>query len=191
MYYRSRKRAQQGGFTIIEMMVSIGIFTMVLSVSIAGLLTVVDANRRAQTLRVAIDNLDLVMEEMTRNITQGRTYDCGNTGEAVAATSCSVTPDTTFAFESNDVAIDGIRYWLENGEIKKAVDEGSGWLAGESLTSSEIFTVEHLYFYVWAGDGNGGEDQPRVLISVGGRANANGDVQTFNVQTTATQRVPK
>jgi type II secretory pathway pseudopilin PulG len=186
----ARTQTKRGGFTIIEMMVSVGIFVMVLSVSIAGLLAVVDANRKAQTLRIAVDSIDLVMEEMTRNITQGQTYHCGYTSGPIAATSCSTSPgEISFAFNSNLDTVDSIRYWLENGEIKKSIYTGGSWSTGESVTSSDIFTVDHLNFYVWAGESN--DDQPRVLISVGGRANAYGEVQNFHVQTTATQRVPK
>ena len=68
-----------GGFTLIEMMISLGIFAIVLSVSVGALLSMVSSNRKTQSLRSAMDNLNLAMEEMSRNIIQGRKYHCGET----------------------------------------------------------------------------------------------------------------
>ncbi|MCK5591605.1 MAG: type II secretion system protein, partial [Candidatus Pacebacteria bacterium] len=48
-----------GGFTLVEMMVSLGMFTIVLSISVGALLSMVSSNRKTQSLRGAMDNLNL------------------------------------------------------------------------------------------------------------------------------------
>ncbi|MBU0722958.1 type II secretion system GspH family protein, partial [Patescibacteria group bacterium] len=51
------------GFTLVEMIVSLGLFTVILFISMQALLSMVDANHKAQSLRAAMDNLNLSLEE--------------------------------------------------------------------------------------------------------------------------------
>lgn len=65
------------GFTLIELMVSISIFSVVMLIVIGALLMLNDANKKAQAMRSIVDNLNFAMEDMTRNIRTGKDFRCG------------------------------------------------------------------------------------------------------------------
>lgn len=62
------------GFTLMEVMVSVSIFTIVVVVGIGSLLTVNSTYRKAQTDRKSIDNLSYVLESMSRRIRTASTW---------------------------------------------------------------------------------------------------------------------
>ncbi|MCK5027696.1 MAG: type II secretion system protein [Candidatus Pacebacteria bacterium] len=176
------------GFTLIEMIVSVGIFITVLSVSMGGLVTVVSSNDKAQAIRVAMDNMNFVMEEMSRHVTQGNTYHCGEAGDIDTTLSCA-TGGSSIYFQSNKIDIDRIHYQLSGGEILKSTT-GANPVTNVPLTTLNILTIKDLTFYVFADEGANPDDQPRVIISISGEVKVGGETTTFNVQTTTTQRIP-
>lgn len=171
------------GFTLVELIVSVGVFSIVMLVAVGALLSLLAANQRAQTLKVVMNNLNLAMENMVKDIRVGTVYHCGGSPYNTAA-NCSA-GDSTFAFKPSGGSGSGdeIVYQLSNGAILRSV-AGNNPVA---ITSSDV-TVERLAFKVWgAGDDN---KQPRVKIVITGVAGVDEDTQTdFNVQTTATQRL--
>lgn len=196
-----KQTTKKKGFTIVEMMVSVGIFTMVLSASVGGLLTMVNANNKAQALRVAMDNMNFVMEDMSRHITQGRTYYCDENGDAIpnpdppAATdplspkSCSNGGGRLY-FLSNKADVGRVWYQLIDDEIVKRTTDASGVDdLDAALTSKDVLEVTNLTFFVEAGDT--GDEQPKVLVTVSGQVVVGSEVTTFNAQTTIVQRIPK
>ena len=74
---RPSKKYLTGGFTLIELMVSISIFSVVMIIVIGALISLNDANKKAQALRAVVDNLNFAIEDMTRNIKTGSEYSCG------------------------------------------------------------------------------------------------------------------
>ena len=187
------------GFTLIEMMVSLGIFTVVLSISVGALLAMVSSNRKTQTLRSAMDNLNLAMEEMSRNIIQGRKYHCGASVLPVAniedALDCTAGKEFFLAMEAHSgnstIATDQIVYRLATttttGRLQKSINSGVSF---NDVTAPSI-KIEKLEFYVF-GNAIGDDEVPRVIITIGGTAGVKeGTQSSFNIQTMATQRAPE
>ena len=187
-----------GGFTLVEMMVSLGIFAIVLSVSVGALLSMVSSNRKTQSLRSAMDNLNLAMEEMSRNIIQGRKYHCG-AGVAMVpntikdALDCAAGGEYFLAIEAHDGVLanpnDQIVYRLDSakGRLEKSFNSGSNF---DYVTAPSIF-IDNLTFYV-SGNTVGDDEVPRVIITIGGTAgDKEGTQSSFDIQTMATQRVPE
>ena len=197
---RSKKKiSKRQGFTLIEMMVSLGIFIIVLSISVGALLSMVSSNRKTQSLRSAMDNLNLAMEEMSRNITQGRKYHCGETSTIDPniikdERSCPSGPsgvDHFLAIEDHNGDLsnigDQLVYRMNLGRLEKSVDSGNNFKA---VTAPSI-NIDHLMFYVF-GNTIGDDEVPRVIITIGGTAGDNEGAQSsFNIQTMVTQRVPE
>ena len=108
----SNKLRNNSGFTLIEIMVSLGIFAVVVVVSAAALLKILDANKKAQSIQNAMTNLNFAMESMTRELRTGTKYNCTAVGGDVSISftsslGCdSLTQDqsqpTTIAFKSAD-----------------------------------------------------------------------------------------
>ncbi|MBU1730553.1 hypothetical protein KJ557_03335, partial [Patescibacteria group bacterium] len=134
----------------------------------------VDANHKAQSLRAAMDNLNLSLEEMARNITQGNAYRCD--------TSSAPCEGTVLRLKS--YTGDQLVYKLEAETLKKSVDGGASF----TIVTAPSITINYLNFNVT----NNGEEPPRVIISIQGTAGTQqGVISSFNIQTTAVQRTPE
>lgn len=65
------KENSQKGFTLIEMMVSVSIFSIVVMIALGAILTVLDANRKARTLTEVMNNMNFSVEMITRSLKTG------------------------------------------------------------------------------------------------------------------------
>ncbi len=182
------------GFTLVEMLVSVAIFTVVVLIIIGALLSINEANHKSQVVRAVIDNLNLAVESMSRKIRSGSRYHCGVGGVISSPQDCPLltsSGDSYFAFEpfGGDVndASDQIIYKLENHQIKVKDPrlDPNNFL---SLTAPEI-QVDELIFYVEGSD-SADQTQPRALIVLKGTAVLKNKVVTdFNIQTNVSQRL--
>ena len=73
----------QGGFTLIEIIVSLMIFSIVVLVALSALVKIIDANKKAQTIQDSVINLSFTLESMSREMRSGSYYNCQ---EGIAAT---------------------------------------------------------------------------------------------------------
>jgi type II secretory pathway pseudopilin PulG len=78
---RNKNKKNNIGFTLVEIIVSVSIFTIVMLVTMGALLTLNDSSRKAQALRTVIDNLNFAVEDMSRKIRTGSFYRCFPMGE--------------------------------------------------------------------------------------------------------------
>lgn len=68
------KANQKKGFTLVEMLVAVAIFMIVTTTTMGAFLKMVDINKKVQSVRNAMDNANLAMETMMRNIRLGYDY---------------------------------------------------------------------------------------------------------------------
>ncbi len=196
------------GFTLIEMMVAVSIFTIVMMMATGALLSILDSNRKVQSQQAIFSNLDFALESMSRTIRVGAIYRCipgGYSSVNIDKTQdCNGGADA-FAFEkfggNRSDPSDQIVYRLNSNQIEKSTNGGASFVA---LTSPEI-RIEGLKFYVRGSHqsnpttGPSDDEQPVVLISVYGCAGlktsencsspATKTKVDFNLQTTVTQRL--
>ncbi|MBP6858336.1 MAG: prepilin-type N-terminal cleavage/methylation domain-containing protein [Candidatus Pacebacteria bacterium] len=64
------------GFTLVEMIVSLAVFSVVAVVALGALVKIVSANRKAQTLQTSITNLNFALDAMSREMRTGGAYTC-------------------------------------------------------------------------------------------------------------------
>lgn len=76
MIYILRKTIK--GFTLVEMIVSLAIFSVVATVALGALVNIISANKKAQTLQSTITNLNFAMESMSRDMRVGGAFHCEN-----------------------------------------------------------------------------------------------------------------
>ncbi|NOY35893.1 MAG: prepilin-type N-terminal cleavage/methylation domain-containing protein [bacterium] len=157
------------GFTLIEMMVSVSLFAVVVSVALGAFLNVNTIQKKAISLRKVNDNLNYAVETMMREIRTGTSY---------CATACS-SPDS---FNFTDVAGGAIVYQLNNGAIERSDDGGATFF---SLTSPEVKVNKLLFILLksWRSD-----FQPMLTIIVSGSAGERKTKTTINLQVTVSQR---
>ena len=170
------------GFTLIEMIVSIAIFSFVMLATTAVLLSVVDADHKAQGLKTTINNLSLTLESMTRNLRTGTNYALsGQVNNAV----CPSPGGTAISFLEQDGT--PVTYALGSNAINISTN-GNG-LA--KMTADEI-TINNLCFYV---AGTGVNQQPKIFVVTAGyvtiTTTAGAKAKTtssFSIQTLVSQR---
>lgn len=163
-----RNRQHTKGFTLIEMMVSVAIFSIVMLVALGTILTVLDANRKAQTLSSVMGNLNLALESMTRTIKTG-------SSPSRLASNCNSILQVTDA--------DGFvtLYKKENNSITKKVDSASA----VAITAPEV-VVECFNATV---TNNTPNNQPLTVLQVKGYAQITPRIKSnFVVQTSVSQR---
>ncbi len=175
------------GFTMVEMIVSIGLFTIVLFIASSAFLTVLNADRKSRATRIATDNLNLSLEDMSRRIKTGTTYNCG-VGSVVP--DCVSPGRDSIAFTDQD----GTRttYRLKTDISGKKFIERLRGISVLRVTAPEIEII-NLQFVVGGtavGPSLGGNDveQPYVIILVEGKTNIGTITSNFKIQTMVTQR---
>jgi len=64
------------GFSVVEMLVAVALFTAVVLMSIAAMMALVDANYKTRSVRTAMDNLGFIIDDMARDLRVGSRYLC-------------------------------------------------------------------------------------------------------------------
>jgi len=169
------------GFTLVEMIVSVGLFLAVVTISSGAVLSAIDANRKAEQLRIAMDNLSLMAEDMTREIRVGSNYDCGPAG---APTDCSAGgSELRFISPYNGA----VRYYFANGRIYKNWNIGTGNEKDSAISDIHI-DISDLNFYVDGTEDSPNTVQPYVLMQIKGEIST-GKIKTpIDFQTLMSQR---
>ena len=174
------------GFTLVELMVSVSVFIIVMVISMGSILSVIDANRKSQSLRSVMDNLNFTIEAMTRNIRFGTNYHCDITQGIVSLPrDCSTAASSMSVTSSAGIQV---VYKLVNGRIARTLNGGSDYY----LTGTDL-TVTNLAFRVYGSDyysGGTNLDQPKAIIVIGGYVGTKASTKsTFTIETTVSQRL--
>lgn len=157
------------GFTLIEVIVAVGIFVIVMVIAVGAVINAVDANRKAQSMSVVVNNLNLSIESMVRDLRTGYGYYQSDTSEV------------------NFTNKDGISvvYYFDNtgkGNLVKGPDT----VIGSGIITSDEVTLESVTFNI---EGNSTNDGPeRILLNIKGYAGSNKTQSNFNIQTLITSR---
>jgi len=182
------------GFTLVEMLIAIAVFSIVILISVGALLNLARANNRSHAVLVAINNLDFAMEQMGRTIRVGTNYFCSNGNHPVTeqVKDC-VWPASRSALSLTDQYDDRILYIFNKGNNSlDRVDLNIIPRRTFSITSPEII-IEKVNFTV-VGTDKSDNIQPRVMLNISGRTNIGGtkpeDQVSFDLQTLVSQRNP-
>ena len=184
-----KTRSTAKGFTLIEIMTSVAIFAVVMVISMGSILSVLQANRKSESLKAVMDNLNLSVESMSREMRFGLNYNGGLVGDIHTPHNCSVGCDSV-AFLANDGHTEIVYRSLPgSGNIEKSTDAGATFVP---VTAPEI-TIEDLKFYVLGALPSSEEVtplQPKVLIKIKGSAGVKATEKTdFTVETLVSQRI--
>jgi prepilin-type N-terminal cleavage/methylation domain-containing protein len=164
----SRARKTTFGFTLIEMMVAVSIFAIVVMISMTAILSVVDSNKKAQSLKSVMNNLNFALETMTRSI---------KTGENLVV----INVNRVQIIDQNE---NNVIYSLGDGGYANRIVRIVGGNV-EPITAPEV-EISNLKFIDGTGTG-----QPSVVMIVQGTVKMSERVSSdFSIQTTVTQRLP-
>lgn len=171
------------GYTLVELMVAVGLFAVVMLLASGAYLLMISLNRQAQGIATGIDNLSFVLETMARDIRIGASYNCGGLGDC---------PNGGGNLYFKDIYNNQVSYQRSTsnaqcgsgttGCIVKTVNSVSKTITDPSVN------IDSLAFYVF-GTEPGDRYQPHVTIILSGTVITDaGKSQSFRVETGATMR---
>lgn len=202
-----QRRANEAtpGFTLIEMMVAVSIFVVVAMITTGALVTISDVNRKAQAIKLAMDNVSFALDSMSRNISDGRVLHCitgtdlpdtwnisfnainpcdGSFGQGIALAFQSISKEKIG--DPNNYLRIIYRFVKRVGndpgkiQIWQAYDGETGSFV--DITSSEV-DIEDMKFYVF----KPADTDLRVLMTIRGLVKGKFDTK-FNLQSTISSR---
>lgn len=173
------KKETKGGFTLIEVMVSVSIFVIVVMISMGAIFSIVDATKKAQSLKSVMNNLNFALETMTRTIKTGQ-----------------IDPNPLNTNSTRIQVVDQSGYtvvyrWLGAGNpIERCRYISFGTCDFLPITAPEV-QIQNLKF-IPVGVVSGDPRQPMIVMILQGKAQLSPTISSiFNIQTTITQRLPK
>ncbi len=194
------------GFTLIETLVSLALFSVVLVIVGGVIVSIIDINRKNQEVSAVVNNLNYSIDSMVRDIKTGYLYKCGYEGDYTidALKNSDIkgdsgnNPCTSLVLVSTISGEDTVvKYELksadgENNYIEKTV-YGSGGGAPYNVTDKKNVTITDLNFTVKnpnALDSKGPYGQPSVFVSIKGKAGDQTiEASKFFIQTLISQRL--
>lgn len=169
------------GYTLIELVVAVGLFSVVMLLASGAYLVMIGISRQAQGIATGIDNVSFALEVMTRDIRTGSDY-CGSDLVGICT-------DTSFSFRNEDMQETTYALGTQQGASGTV---GAVMQNGLPLTDASV-DITSLTFYPFGTAPNAiGNDvaQSRVTVLISGSVStsANKTPQHFTVETLATMR---
>ncbi len=195
-YFSSIKRAsRQKGFTIIEVLIAMSVFTVIITIGIGAVLDTIRQHYVSQNSRTVMDSLNFIMEDMARNIRLGFNMRCGDPStdsdgmEIPQSCAGSVITEAHNELSFNDQTGVPVTYIITSpsaGPSTIQKKKGTGPL--EVITPPEVeMNFAHSGFTVRgaeAGDGS----QPTVVIRLSGTIKYKDTSSTFAIETAVVLR---
>lgn len=208
---RRRANASQGGYTILETMVATSLFLVVVMTGMGTLLNANLLHQKSQNMHSIMDNLNFVIEDISRNIRTGYNYRCFSSGQSIPVGSNDPTMGEPrsclsgwavafeYAYGDNlDTAQDGDPidyndqwvYYISNGKIFKSTQGPYVASSFIQLTPDEVVIDAASSFSVLGAEPlSSNQQQPLIIIKLVGRITSQNVVTPFSLQTSVSQRL--
>jgi prepilin-type N-terminal cleavage/methylation domain-containing protein len=206
---------KKSGFTLVEIMVAVSIFAVVAVIATGAFISANQINKRAQAIKIVMDNLSFALNSITLKMKQGRSYQCitTDTPTVFAAPGHESDPDilsrdiTEFydcrdggsavafispewvpsASDRQDTVLVYRLYRAPNSKGQIQMQKDLNGVPGEPVAiTADNIDVQLLRFYVL----NYGSvsEKPRVMLVLAGEAVAGNETVPFALQTSITAR---
>ncbi len=200
---RDIRIATSKGFTLIEVMIAMAIFTIVITIGMDAVLGAMQQHAVNQNTRTVMDSLNFTMEEMARNIRLSTNLRCQNEGDpdVYDVTTDMVTPQNCSLGNAellmNDFQGKLLKYTFssDNTISRRKEDPVSGGLnysIENSISPPEVIIDTTRSGFTVRGaipTGTGGDTgQPTVVIRIAGTVTTGTNSSDFAIQTTVTLR---
>jgi len=185
------KQKNKGGYTIIETMIAVSLFTIIVMMAMNALLNANVVSNKSQKTRSILDNMSFVMEDMSRSLRTGTTYDCISSGSIPGS------PTATSGYQCGGIAFkpaSGGSMWVYyigqnatgNYSIFKKIDAATA----VQTTPDEVHIDPTSSFSVLGAEplGVGDKQQPFVVIRLVGKILYQTVSTSFSLQTSVSQR---
>lgn len=206
---------EKAGFSLIEMIVSLGIFSVIVTTAVGALLVLISTNQKLQGEQSVMTNLSFALDSMTREIRTGYNYYCdssysaGATGGPENFFSNDNSQEELLGTDTRDCAsipqgrrVYGLSFFeggnsvvgATNHRILYYYDEGDltikrrvGDNDAQSIISSGLEITDAEFTVTGTSPQSSGDNlQPTVTVSI--EAREVGEDKVYRLQTTVTQR---
>jgi len=126
MKTHQRKNKKMLGFSMAEMLISIGLFTVVMSATSSAFLIGIRTQRQVIASLNANDNISYAMEVMARDIRTGKSFTPADTEDSLS-----------FTNYKNEM----VTYFIDNDALSRTV----GSAPAEPLTSSNVRVLKAIF----------------------------------------------
>jgi prepilin-type N-terminal cleavage/methylation domain-containing protein len=205
-YYKNKLKK---GFTLIETLVSLALFSIVLVITGGVIVSVLDINKKNQLVSNVVSNLNYSIDSMIRDIKTGYLYKCDYIGlTTVAGLKADISTITTGGSICANITLIStttgqdvvVKYELiqppdSNWYIQKTIYPTSGGIVSSySITDKTNVNIKDLYLYITnhksLDEVSGPYGQPSVFVSIKGSAGDETlEASKFFVQTFISQRL--
>jgi prepilin-type N-terminal cleavage/methylation domain-containing protein len=162
------------GYTLIELIVAVGLFAMVMLLASGAYLLMIGINRQTQGIASGVDNLSYAIETMARTIRTGSAYTCGGLGDC---------PNGASQFSFTNANRETVVYDLSSAAIQETIGGGT-----PNILTDPAVTVSSLMFYVIGTTKNDGQQPHVTIVITGDVVYAAGKTEHFSIETGATMR---
>lgn len=144
------------GFTLIEMIVSLALFSVVVTISVGALLVLIASNEKLQNEQSVMTNLSFALDSMTREMRTGTFYYCASRAQYTSGSGQAI-----FHISDSHEGIGNNVLDCADGKVSGQNLQGVSFIeGGDSISGSDS---RILYFF----DGTTGPDGGKLLRRVG------------------------
>lgn len=148
----------QKGFTLIEMIVSLGLFSVVTTIAVGALVALIGTNEQLQNERSVMTNLSFALDSMTREIRTGTNYYCAGRPNYSSGGSEAIFNSA----DSQETLGDDVKDCF-NGKNGGDNLQGVSFVEGGDSITSSAGVKRILYFY----DSTGGVNDGKIMRRIG------------------------
>jgi len=202
------------GFTLVELLVTVGLFVIIITIAVGGFTNAIRTERQVSSLISAQSNVSLALEQMSREIRTGYLFCHAGTppvtdwgvGTPQGSAAANALPDcgctisrspaptgswTCNALDFYDAATNHVVYeTTSTGPLAGTLIESSTQLLNPLSVTGGGITVKYLKFYLY-GEVEGDNTPPRITIVIGITPSSSDPAvanDVINLQTTVSSR---
>lgn len=164
------------GFTVIELIVALGIFSVVILLGVGGFVRALRAQRQVSAFSSTNSNMSLVLEQMAREIRTGANF-CAN------GTICGSPSVLSFINAKGDT----VTYCFDGEAVERFIGNGSCG-SGQKLTAANV-SVQYLTFIISGNQNNDGRPPLVTILTGASPKDASAASYTVRFETTVSSRV--
>ncbi len=138
------------GFTVVELLVAIGLFSVVASIAMGGLVAAMRTQRQIAALIAAQNNVSFALEQIARDVRTGSEF----------CVSPNTSPCPPGELDFTNAMGQAVVYRVSAGKIEKGVADAFQPITGDNAS------VQYLSFEL-IGNSEGDGYPPRITITVG------------------------
>ena len=187
------------GFSLIELLVSVSIFAIVITMAAGALIVLIDANAKAQNMQEAMTNMTFALDSITREARTGHGYYCSSTEFAgtlpETSTSDCTSGGTYFSVVEGGSSLTGTgvpRISFRYNDTTKAIDRRIGDGGWFRVTSDDVVIEEAIFYVKQTGQAGSGTNAKQAYVTVyaeGYAGKLKSTDTTFQLQATVVKRI--